>query len=486
MIKFDENHNVVSLPTENSNFPPEKLPFLIFLDRIWNDKRFNFHGDVNFNQILISYVNMYGSDSGIISEEFTNILRKELENRLPSIGKRNIDYCVDRILKLFLFTPIIFSSPSLIEDEDEGDVYTKPIVHTHDTAPKVIQNPDDDDDNDNIENDGEDDLESIYDEDLYTKIEIYPKDEINIFKIQYFDRDGLVTIPFIINLDSFEFKKSSNVVDSRNGNWDWLTHTVPDKMFYTKDPEKYLSLNTMDLEDTHNLRFAILSNIIKDNEETCIVGVYTFSGVYIIDKNGDEEVDNGVDLLEQVNYLVQSEIANSSSSYWLYSITNEKSLILNEEEVVKYLDQLENFDLIDNEITDPVIYDEAINENDNIVQEVSKPTVIPDIKDDAIEIIKALVDAENTEEQVISVENTISISDDEEITEVVPDEFVGDEELNYMLQAQNADNNVVVEEIYQQENPDSDSFSEDEGDFMFKPIYKKKQLRFIDGEDPYN
>lgn len=157
------------------------------------------------------------------------------------------------------------------------------------------------------------------DEPVYLSVNIQYLDDFDIVKITSEESFGEVTIPIYTKLDEVkEDEVSPSMVDDRNGIWDWLIHMVPDLMFTTKDPDKYLKINIDELYENQP-HIVILDH---DTDGNYIMGIFYLAGVYIYDEEDDDAIPCFNEaLMKKINKLVKDNIGYSQISHLRRSLT---------------------------------------------------------------------------------------------------------------------------------------------------------------------
>lgn len=164
----------------------------------------------------------------------------------------------------------------------------------------------------------------------YMSIMIYPEEGMDVVRIETDDAFGDVNIPVYVNFDKVDpTKLSLNVIDPRNGVWDWLGHTAPDLMFRTADPQKYLDMNDEDLEEWQ-CHIIILSNEKANEDGMCIMGVYMVAGIYIIDSEFNAIPTFDEELLVKMNVVLNDAIGGRYTSHLEHSL--ETTELIHDEE----------------------------------------------------------------------------------------------------------------------------------------------------------
>ena len=168
----------------------------------------------------------------------------------------------------------------------------------------------------------------------FLSVEIYPDDDVDVIKVKSSEAFGDVSIPFYTKLSDIDLSKNvPSVADDRNGIWDWLIHMVPDIMFYTQNPDRYLEINEYDIEEdqTHAV-------ILDENEGTYIMGIYFIEGIWMVDDDGNGHQVTDKDLLARLNKLIKEDIGYSRMSHLERSLTM-KELIRTEESILESIVQ---------------------------------------------------------------------------------------------------------------------------------------------------
>ena len=176
------------------------------------------------------------------------------------------------------------------------------------------------DDNDDVDEESEDDEEDAIDidpENVHLTVEIFQDDDFDIIKLKSGDAFGNNDIPLYVNLDSVSAARTfDGMVDPRNGIYDWLAHMVPDVMFKTKDPEKYIIYNNTELEEMQG-RVVILG---KNSEGYTIVGIFMLAGVYVVDDDFNYIPMFQEEILAKINRAICDAIGHTAVSHLKRSI----------------------------------------------------------------------------------------------------------------------------------------------------------------------
>lgn len=154
--------------------------------------------------------------------------------------------------------------------------------------------------------DDDDDSEDEDEDDVYhLSVEIYPEDDISIIKLKCGEVFSLNTFPFYTDLNKIDGTTVKTAVDERNGYWSWLTDQVPDLMFTTTSPEKWLKVNNEESSNGSVIRIVILANNFQE-EGTYLMGVFMITSINIVDESfGSKPVEDNETLTKLNNLFVQ-------------------------------------------------------------------------------------------------------------------------------------------------------------------------------------
>ena len=230
----------------------------------------------------------------------------------------------------------------------------------------------------------------------YLTIEVYPSayDDGDVIKIKSGDMCGSACIPLYANLGEIEEEMQKNPLpstDDRNGDWDWLTHVMPDMMFTTDDPETYSDINEND--NDVSAKIAILG---KEDDGLYRIGIYNFTGIYIIDEDNNRNCEPSDELLKVINYLIKKEIAGTAMSTLNCSMNVSRDLIDTEEYILQLIEEGNNGKDEDEEgTTETVEHTDEVDNLDKIAKDEMKESVedITDAEQAAIEsMMRSIVD----------------------------------------------------------------------------------------------
>jgi hypothetical protein len=156
------------------------------------------------------------------------------------------------------------------------------------------------------------------------------------------DELGQTVIPFYANIEN-RTDSVPSLADDRNGMWDWLIHQMPDLMFRTKDPDKYLAGNDDPIEEDQ------VHVVIMDHDrDGYIMGVYSVDGIYDMIPAADGEEEQAVlitnkDRLAKIFKVLRDDTAYTSISH-LHKTMSENAVIMPEAEILAQIGISEDSD----------------------------------------------------------------------------------------------------------------------------------------------
>ena len=206
----------------------------------------------------------------------------------------------------------------------------------------------------------EDPNDEEYQDRKYLSVDIFYEDDIDVIKVNTEDAFGPISIPLYAKIEeiSLESPEPTSLVDDRNGKWDWLIHMVPDLMFTTKDPDKYLEINDEDFGDEYN---NIKVVIIDETNGEYTMAIHYIEGIYVVDEEGQRHLVDDENILRKINRVVKENIAYGNISHLARSLTM-KQLIYDESYIQLAIDEAEGeSDGESEDVVDPVAV-----ENENI------------------------------------------------------------------------------------------------------------------------
>lgn len=389
-------HKVFTPPETIEGMPYEET--MVFISRFWNNRDINCMEDPE--DIMIAYRDRFYDYCGI-QREFIDLLVVRIIEKLPidqngaiKIAKVIADnWCVSEDEES-VAEPIVETPPPapvknaiVIEDGRQATVIPRPscvpeqpkefFVGTYQmnssedvaTPIEVAQNPVEMCNTDDEEEEGEERVEYPF------SVEIFYEDDFDIIKINSDEAFGPVSIPFYTKLEDVktDVAKSPSFVDDRNGVWDWLIHMVPDMMFVTKDPDKWLAINEDPTEINHT--HIVIMDIRGDKY---VMGIFCMLGIFIVDDEGESHPTIDPDILAKINKIVRDDIGYSSVSHLRRSLSMAE-LIRDEEYISSLLAEDEDYD------------DGDLNEDSDHVEEGVSPEVDSEETEQERAAIKALL-----------------------------------------------------------------------------------------------
>lgn len=408
------NFTEKDVPNQNGNgtrkefTPPDTFdgtPFYrtaVFASRFWENRDINSMEDAS--EIMIAYRDRFADFQGI-QEEWIPILEERIKQKLPidASGARMI---VEVVKSNWCSFEEITEEPQ--QNEEQADVSAEVVINDRPTVEEpeecevafsgaydysdtqtveVAQNPVDTDDEYDEGETGDDEESPFY-------VEVTYDDEYDIIKVNSGDAFGSISIPFYTKLDKIRLDAQGeipSIADDRNGDWDWLIHMVPDMMFRTKNPEKWLEVNNYNCE-TNQLRIVIMN----ENDGEYIMGIYYFVGIFIIDQDGQPHPTADPVLLSKINKIIRDETGYGSISHLQRSLSmkdlirdeqyiNDLVVIEEDEDADRYddpdSDNKPGDDPEDSPETEPSEAEEAairslLQGNDDLAQEATEPVVV--------------------------------------------------------------------------------------------------------------
>lgn len=327
-------HKVFTPPATFEGTPFE--PTAVFVSRFWDNREIN-SAEVA-DDIMMCYRDRFSDYQGI-QQEWIQLLENRIKGKMPidAVGAKKIadiirsEWCVMEEESV----PEEPAEEPQPEQEEEEIAFSG----SYDAPEKVeiAQNPTEDEyDEDETGND-----------DYPFCVEIYPDDDYDIIKVNADDAFGPISIPYYVKLENVKVNTTEDIpsiADDRNGVWDWLIHMVPDMMFRTRNPEKWLEVNTYNGE-TNQLRIVIMS----ENNGEYIMGIYYFVGVFIIDEDGTPNPTSDPEILAKLNKVIRDDSGYGSISHLQRSLSME--------ELIRDEDYINNLVVIEEE-EDPDQYDD--------------------------------------------------------------------------------------------------------------------------------
>ena len=371
--KGNGTHKVFNPPSEIVGTAYE--PTMIFISRVWNNRNVN---TVEDPDMMAVYKSIYNDYQGI-QIEWIEVLRQRLQEKLQ-MPKAAIDKIVDYIANEWCdFDTAEDIDEDFDEDfdeefdaedfDDESDKADEYIAFTGNMNVDVVQSSNDEEES--IEEDIDEEDSS---EEEFLSVEIYHESKYDIVKVNTSDYTGTISIPFYTKLDEIDINDvTPSIVDDRNGSWDWLIHVVPDLMFTTKNPDKWLRINDIE-PDINRPHVAIMD----EEDGLYTMGVYFLKGIFVINDDGNMIATFDEILIKKINKLIKDDIGYNNISRLVYSLNNV-DLIYEEKEMMKMMDV--------DDLNDEEDYsdEEEIIETNNHCNDDAKDAAIAAMMDDETE-----------------------------------------------------------------------------------------------------
>lgn len=329
-------HKVFIAPKDIIGMPYE--PTMIFVSRFWNNRDINCIEDTE--DIMDAYKERFDDYQGI-QTEWLSLLEARILEKMP-VDKVGAELIVNAVKENWC----VPEKDELEENEEsfqEEPGLENPFAESYQMDPMdilqrpvdVVQSPTEEYDNEGAYDDEEDpEKHSFY-------VNIIDDGEFDVVKVMSGEAFGPIALSFYTKLDDIKIdteKDVPSIVDDRNGVWDWLIHMVPDMMFYTSDPTKWLEVND-DMGETNQLHIVIL----HEDNGVYVMGMYYLDGIFIIDDEGESNPTIDPNILAKINKLIRDDIGYGSLSHLQRSLSMTE-LIRSEEYILQILEMLDNED----------------------------------------------------------------------------------------------------------------------------------------------
>lgn len=306
-------HKVFTPPSTFEGTPFEDTA--VFVSRFWDNRDIN-SAEVA-DDIMMYYRDRFQDYQGI-QTEWIPLLETRIRDKMPidpNGAKKIADiirnhWCVqvEDEAEEVAEDPVVEVQPEQEEEVAFSGAYGTDSVE----KVEVAQNPTEDEYNEE---------ETGNDDDYPFCVEIYPDDDYDIIKVNADDAFGPISIPYYVKLENVKVNTEEDIpsiADDRNGVWDWLIHMVPDMMFRTRDPEKWLEVNTYNSE-TNQLRIVIMN----ESGGEYIMGIYYLVGIFIIDEEGNSNPTSDPEILAKLNKIIRDDTGYGSISHLQRSLSME-------------------------------------------------------------------------------------------------------------------------------------------------------------------
>ena len=269
--KNEQGEEVVDM--ENMTF--ERLQTLRFFDRVYNDR--NVSRELDPHKLIKRYAEVYNESAYMIDSAWIDLLNFRLTPRIP-IPEDRIEIIGNAIRDGWCISPVIPQNHPMKSVPIEEHEY-----HCEDCTSE--------------------DEEFVHVRPM--RLYRYKAKNSDVLYIASDDGIRVSIIPF------YEFRTYENmnvdlegnglVTHEKNGVWDWLTHFRPGTRFMTKDCDKYLALNDMDVSK------GIVSVILSEEEDGYLMGMYLVPPIIIHrEKENVLHQEYTEKLLHQINTTISS------------------------------------------------------------------------------------------------------------------------------------------------------------------------------------
>lgn len=372
---------------DTEGFPntPDKTLDRIIFKAIADAEKYKISGYLSDNKSIVDDKLIFESSFNGVKDMIDFFYESTFEDILSIVVTDDYDNELREFLELILNA----EGETIIIPDNNIEVIDNDVSINDDYMNIPEPNDDDDDSDEEIDDDEEDcDDEELSSE--YLSVRIDQESDFDIVRIMTSEAYGDVSIPIYTLLQNLDDDKPASVVDERNGVWDWLIHLVPDMMFTTYNPEKYMQINS-EVGD-YQAKIVIL-NIAEDGK--CVMGIYYIASIKINDEDGNEFSAYDDDLLFKLNKVICENIAFTNISHLKRSLTM-KDLIkpeeyfatlfdkLSEDDNLNYKDDIEVSEAEDAAVSAMMTSSNANNDIDEIPVDTeveSKSEVGPDVED---------------------------------------------------------------------------------------------------------
>jgi hypothetical protein len=296
-----------------------------------------------------------------IQPEWLKVFERKLNNKI-NISKVGMAIIVSKLKESWCASEAIKPEPSYSEPDssdlnifdtisdycgdDETDEDEEELIFT--SSPEtIIEEPEKESEPEEFieETDSNEDSEWSDDEKTYMSVYIYMEEKFDIIRVNSSDPFGDISIPLYTILDEIDVSKEHHsLIDDRNGCYDWLIHQVPDLMFRTHNPNKWIEFNNIDPDEEGNIpRFVILDK----NDDEYIMALYYIKGIFIIDDEGIPQIVTDDEILQKLNIVISDATCSNAISHLRRSL--ELTDEIHDESYLNDLIEAENVDAEDDD-----------------------------------------------------------------------------------------------------------------------------------------
>lgn len=317
-------------------------PTLIYMARMWMDpdiihiKDDAATGD-SYNAAIMTYFNKYDDNMGI-QNEWLAVFKERLSKKIY-IDNVGLGLIVQRLIADHWCLPY----PKEEEEVEEPENAIEP--DTEEDSLEAIEKEIEDE----IFGDEDDGEATNNEEAQYMSIEIYRHGALDgktdIIKVFTSDNMGPVIIPIYVDLDKVDISTplAPSLVDDRNGEWEWLLYLIPDLRFRTQDPDKWLSMNDAEYDETYEFRnYAVVHDIVEvDGETEYIMALHCIESILMYDGEKYLAVYDA-ELIQKLCRVLRADL--SVTNIGTYSIVQANEDLIQDESYMDTRTQIEEYD----------------------------------------------------------------------------------------------------------------------------------------------
>ena len=335
-IAWDSENRVDIVPDDIISSNPDQIPTMIFLDRIYNDKKVSYEKD--YTLIMDRYKETYTDYLGI-QEEWINALTKKLAQKLP-LQQLGISTITD-IIRSEWTTGVV---PKKEEEVPVQTSPSQPAKHVEEHECTCGHHHDEDDESDDVENGVQVDI-------FINRV----RENADFVKITSVDEGGQSILPIYVSLDTID----DTVPKNKNGIWGWLAYFMPQLVFETDQPEKYLRLNDKPVEENEScVRVIVLASTDDDKP---IMGLYIIGYIAIhniYEDRVESEWAMSEDNIALINNICEQYVAHDVFTPQEQITAMIKNELTEEDAVMAILNPEDNVEEIDDASEDEDANDE--------------------------------------------------------------------------------------------------------------------------------
>lgn len=284
--EYRANFTLVNDPDE---FSDDQARLLATIERVYNTKGINSKPTLmemidEYNRI---YADKYGSfDMGT---DWISTAVEKMDKAVP-MTPSGAD-------ELFAYIFSIWGDVEELagDEEEETDEYADTDVDADDEGEDQYEDAPDED-------------ESEESNSKYLRVDVFDNGNMDVVRIESDDSFGDISVPIYTNLSDAE-DTADVVIDERNGCWDWMAHFVPDIMFRTENPDKYMSYNDQDWE-IGGIHAVVIGS---DEEGYTVIGLFALSGIFAIDDDYNHIPIHDGSFLNKLNTVIMNTFGDGTA-----------------------------------------------------------------------------------------------------------------------------------------------------------------------------